>query len=373
MQIITDIIGNPVLGHLVTAALFPIVGWMVGRVLKLVLQFLNRKLAQRTASVFDNLILEVLERRVVLLIVVLAVYAGLDEVRLAIPPDESLWLTLLSGLDAVVYLLVIAMLGLVTIEIISAIVQWYMRDIATKTATRLDNELMPFVRRVLNLLVVVVALIIVLDHFGQNVSSLVVSLGVGSLAIALAAQDTLSNMIAGFVLMVDRPFRQGDWIRLPDGQMAEVQEIGLRSTKIIDLNHVMMIIPNSNLVKDSISNLSYPNDVTRLEVPFSVAYGTDLEMMTSFVLDKIAREEEIERDPPPEIFVEEMADSGINCTLYCFYHKPGNIPRFQNHLLRVVYRTLNEHDIEIPFPQRVVHFAGNSQPGFPDNTGERRP
>ena len=242
-------------------------------------------------------------------------------------------------------------------RLIDAAVRWYLHEVATRTQTHLDDELAPLANRVLKILIYLIGVVIILDHFEQNISTLVVSLGVGSLAIALAAQETLANMIAGFVLMIDRPFRIGDRIRLPDGTIGLVREIGIRSTKVIDDYQVMVITPNAEIVKSQIKNFSYPNDIVRFEVPFGVAYGTDLSAMRGIILERINREGDIVEPETSEVRITEMADSSMNATLLCKIRNPNNIPRRKSDLLLIIYNTLYEHQIEIPFPQRVLHLA----------------
>ena len=113
-------------------------------------------------------------------------------------------------------------------------------------------------RKLGKIFIVVLAAITLLQHFGVNVASLVVSLGVGSLAIGLAAQDTLANMFAGFTLMLDRPFRVGDRIQLATGEMGDVEAIGMRATRHPDLDETILVVPNSVLVKERVVNLSRP-------------------------------------------------------------------------------------------------------------------
>jgi small-conductance mechanosensitive channel len=91
-----------------------------------------------------------------------------------------------------------------------------------------------------------------------NVSSLVVSLGVGSLAIGLAAQETLSNMFAGFTLMLDRPFQAGERIRLASGEVGDVLAIGMRATRIKTLDETILVVPNNILVRERLVNMSRP-------------------------------------------------------------------------------------------------------------------
>jgi small-conductance mechanosensitive channel len=135
---------------------------------------------------------------------------------------------------------------------------WYKENFAAKTATRLDDELIPLARRVAKVLIWIIALLIILPIYGVNISALIATLGVSSLAIALAAQDTIANIIAGFMIMVDRPFRLGDKIKLPSGEVVKVLDIGVRRSKFLaQEDNAIIILPNLELSKSKIVNYTY--------------------------------------------------------------------------------------------------------------------
>ncbi|RLC35387.1 MAG: hypothetical protein DRZ76_00195 [Candidatus Nealsonbacteria bacterium] len=138
------------------------------------------------------------------------------------------------------------------------IFSWYKENIAAKTTSRLDDELIPFLRRFSKILIWIIALLIILPIFGVNISALIATLGVSSLAIALAAQDTIANIIAGFMIMVDRPFRLGDKIKLPSGEVVKVLDIGVRRSKFLSQDdNAIIIVPNLELSKSKIINYTY--------------------------------------------------------------------------------------------------------------------
>jgi MscS family membrane protein len=143
---------------------------------------------------------------------------------------------------------------------------WYKAAILDKTKTSLDNELFPLVIRLCKLGIWIMIGLLVLPLFGINISALIATLGVGSLAIALAAKDTIANVIAGFMLMVDRPFREGDSIQLPSGELVTVLDVGIRRSKFADAaKKAVIILPNLELSKIKIVNLTYGAELERLD------------------------------------------------------------------------------------------------------------
>ena len=142
-------------------------------------------------------------------------------------------------------------------RIAGAVLGWYKENIAAKTKTELDDKLVPLLRRTVKVIIWVIALLIILPLYGVNISALIATLGVSSLAIALAAQDTIANVIAGFLIMVDTPFRIGDKIKIPSGEIVEVLDIGVRRSKFLSEDKAIIIVPNLDLSKSKIVNYTY--------------------------------------------------------------------------------------------------------------------
>ncbi|MBL7084530.1 MAG: mechanosensitive ion channel [Candidatus Omnitrophica bacterium] len=142
-------------------------------------------------------------------------------------------------------------------RIAGVILAWYKENITAKTKTQLDDKLIPLLRRVVKVIVWVMAFLIILPFYGVNISALIAVLGVGSLAIALAAQDTIANIISGFMIMLDAPFEIGDKIKLPSGETVEVLDIGVRRSKFLSEDKAIITVPNTNLSKSKIVNYTY--------------------------------------------------------------------------------------------------------------------
>ncbi len=141
--------------------------------------------------------------------------------------------------------------------------RWYNENVVQKTQSTLDDKFLPLFQRLTIVVLWSVAFITLLSLFGINISALVATLGVSSLAIALAAQDTIANLIAGFLIMVDQPFRVGDKIKLPSGEIVRVKEVGIRRSKFFLENQAIIIVPNLDLSKNKIVNFTYMEEYTR--------------------------------------------------------------------------------------------------------------
>ncbi|MCP4566437.1 MAG: mechanosensitive ion channel family protein, partial [FCB group bacterium] len=208
--------------------------------------------------------------------------------------------------------------AILILKVISAVLKWYAETIATKTDTTLDDEFIPLLDRTVKIVIITLAVLIVLDQFGVDVKGLVAVLGVGSLAIALAAKDTLANMIGGFTIMIDRPFRVGDMVRLADGNRVVVHEIGIRSSKFLTFDNTLVIVPNSEIIKSTVHNITYPHPRVRVVVKVGVSYDSDLKKVREVMLDEAAKNSKILTDPRPQVLFRDFGDSALAISLRCY-------------------------------------------------------
>ena len=138
---------------------------------------------------------------------------------------------------------------------------------------RVQREYVPIATTALTVGVALLAVILIARHFDQDVGALLTAFGVGSLAIGLAAQATLGNTIAGFIILIDQPFRVGDRVRLVSGDGGEIREIGIRSTRILLSDGDLLVVPNAELLGSRVVNLSQPTGISRAEVKVRVAHA----------------------------------------------------------------------------------------------------
>jgi MscS family membrane protein len=255
-----------------------------------------------------------------------------------------------------IYFVLFSLVGFVTAwRLIGNIANWYRKQLATTGEIELGEQLLPFFRRVVLIILTLIVIIILLDYFNVEISGLVTTLGIGSLAIALAAQATLSDTINGFVIMVDRPFRIGDRIEIQDlDTWGDVVDIGLRSTRIRTRDNRMVIVPNSVIGKSLIVNYSYPDTQYRIQIHVGVAYGTDIEKARNVIVETVSKVEGVLNDHPVEALFLEFGDSALIFRVRWWLESYVDTRRMFDSVNTAMYKALNEAGIEIPFPQRVV-------------------
>lgn len=177
----------------------------------------------------------------------------------------------------------IALYAWVAYKVYNDVIIDYARRLASKTETELDDALVPFLHTLGVIAIPLVAFIAILNYFNISFTAILAGLGVGSLVIGLAAQDTFSSIFAGIQIMVDRPFKVGDRIILSTGQVCDVKKIGIRSTRAYGVtNHEMIVIPNVLLCNNKVTNISRPDGHRAISVEVGVAYGTDIEKAERF-------------------------------------------------------------------------------------------
>ena len=219
-----------------------------------------------------------------------------------------------------------------------------------------DKTVEGFIVQVVRVVVISVGLIAVLQRLGVQTTSIIAVLGAASLAIGLAMQGPLSNVAAGVLLLVLRPYRVGDVVDI-GGVAGVVQNLNLFTTQMSNANNVKIVVPNSQVLGDVIQNIS--GQVTRrIEINFTVSYSADLNEAREVIRSTAAGHGKVLGDPPVWTGVTGLLDSAVQITMHA-HVLSGDWWQTQADLFQMVKEALDEAGIEIPFPQAVEYFAGN--------------
>jgi small-conductance mechanosensitive channel len=350
---------NHTLEHLLYAVAIVIASAILGRAIKFLLNTVFKKLFKHTETSLDDRLLEVIRGRVTTLSIIGGMFIAIKEVKKGLTPENITALQSLDYLNIALFIFLVFTLTRLAIKTVQATFDWYLDEVSRKTHAVITPAIAPLTTKILNILLFMIAGMIVLDHFGINIGSFLVSLGVGSLAVALAAQETVANMIAGFVILIDQPFRIGDRIKLPSGDEGDVVQIGLRSTRILNYDNNLVVIPNGELVKNRIINFSLPETNIRIVVEVGVAYGTNLGQAKELMLKIGASQEGIAQEPVPAVFVTALGDSSMMLRFTAGTTDFKNKFPIEAAIRESVCSRFAEAGIEIPLPQRVVHMKNS--------------
>ena len=261
-----EVMGNPLWQYL-AFLIYVVLAFYVSKLLDWLIQVQLRKWAAKTKTQFDDLILELLRGPIKVIAFVLLLHVGL---RLFAWPEWTA--TFISnGLK----IIVACSLTYIAVKFVDLMVGlWQQRTQAAQEGL-VDHQLFPIIRKTLKIFVVVVAVLVTTQNLGMNVTGLLASLSIGGLAVGLAAQDTLSNLFGAVAIFADKPFRVGDRIQL-DTVDGTVEAIGLRSTRVRNLDGHLVTIPNKTLANANIVNVSKrPNIKTVMNI--GVTYDTSAE------------------------------------------------------------------------------------------------
>ena len=229
---------------------------------------------------------------------------------------------------------------------------------------RLDRTLVPIMAALVRYAGLTLTIVITLGNFGVETTSIIAVLGAAGLAVGLALQGTLSNVAAGLMLLFLRPFRIGDWVEAA-GVSGSVREIGLFTTTIDTFDNVYISIPNSSIWSSNIINHARYG-TRRMDLDIGIGYDSSLDTAETALMS-LAADPRVLSDPAPRFLVVSYGDSAINVRLraYASYDDFFDLYWDLNRRLKGV---LDEHGIEIPFPQRVIHHLDNRSVVGGDNT-----
>lgn len=331
-----------ILGALLILALF----WVLSQLVVMVLNKWGKRLTSFTATDLDDRVLQRVIPYVSRLFVVSGVYLAIR----SLPLHEKLVLVV-SGL---IYITLVVIVCNLIYHVFGELMKWYAAAQEDSAGSVMSRQMMPVAEKIISLFLMGAALIVILKHFNYDIFSLVTALGIGSLAIGMAAKDTLAHMISGFTIMIDRPFRIGDRIQLVGGQIGDVADIGLRSTKIKTLDNQLLVIPNSDLCNTMLTNQAFPNSRVKGRINIGVAYGSDVDQVKELLIATAGEVADVLADPAPEAYFASFGDSALNMALFFWVEEYGTLFAVTDRINSLILKRFAEHSIEIPFPTRTV-------------------
>ena len=222
------------------------------------------------------------------------------------------------------------------------------------TLQRVDKTLAPILASIIRYAGFILTLVVALGQFGVQTTSIIAVLGAAGLAIGLALQGTLSNVASGIMLLLLRPFSVGDWIET-NSISGTVREIGLFATQIDTFDNIYITVPNSSIWSATIINNSR-HQIRRMDLDIGIGYNSDLNEVEKALIT-LTEDKRILSDPEPQFLVVDYADSAILVRLR-LYAQYDDFFALNWDLKRRLKPLLDAHNIEIPFPQRVVHHLG---------------
>jgi MscS family membrane protein len=243
------------------------------------------------------------------------------------------------------------------------LIETFLEGWVSKTESTLDDQLLPFIRKCLRIFVIFLAAIMTIQNLGYSISGLLASLGIGGLAVALAAKDTLSNIFGSLMILLDRPFHVGDWVKAGDLE-GIVEEVGFRSTKIRTFGKTQITVPNNVIANLAVDNISRrPN--RRINFTVGVTYETKPEQMRQAVAgirEMLRKHPAIDQEFILVNFTE-FGASSLDILVYCFARTVvwAEYLAAREDVSLKIMEILDGLGLEIAFPSRSIYLRGAAE------------
>lgn len=220
--------------------------------------------------------------------------------------------------------------------------------VSAMAKTKVSEEATTLLLRFAKYALIVFGFLTVAGQLSINVGSLVAGVGIAGLALSFAAQDTIANLISGVAIIIDRPFKEGDWIAVGD-MHASVARIRLRTTTLTTFDNETVVVPNKQLAQERVVNFTLtPN--ARVRVSVGIAYKEDIQGAREVILSTLEGDDRILPDPAPSVVVTGLGDSSVNLQLRFWTEDPNQKYGLMWEYTEKCKQALDQADIEIPFP-----------------------
>lgn len=306
-----------------------------------------KQFTKRTKSKLDDIIIDKLEEPAVFAIIIAGIY-------------YSFWfLTLSPWLDGAIghafYFLITFNIAWVIVRLFNALIEEFLVPLVQKTENDLDDQLLPIARKAISVSIWMLAIVIGLNNAGYDVTALIAGLGIGSLAFALAAKDSIAHIFGGFVIFTDKPFTINDRI-IAQGYDGIVKEVGIRSTRIQTLDGRIVTLPNGSIANDSIINVSM-EEARKITVDLGLTYDTTSEDMQKamVILHEICtKNKHIDETKTVTAFTA-FGDFSLNLKFIYYIIKGADVFGTMTEVNMEVLKRFNENKLDFAFPTQTLH------------------
>ena len=345
MEIIhQEFYGNSILNWGIAVGIL-ILSFVVVKMLYWIFSNVIRRLTSKTKTNLDDVLIDKLEKPLTYLVLILGYWISIH--YLVFKEEVEIVLE-----NAAYFLLVIDVTAILS-RIVDALISEVIMPITEKSDSSFDNQLIPVIQKGVRSIIWILGIIIGLDNIGFDITAMIAGLGIGGLALALAAQDSVKNIFAGIMIFLDKPFRIKDRIQV-DGFDGIVEEVGLRSTRLRTLEGRIVTIPNSRFTDNSVTNVT-SQPTLKVKLNLGLTYDTDENQMQKAIdiLEDIVKEQEAITDDYAAGF-NGFGDFSLNI-LFIYYVKPdSHWLDTQTLVNKEILRRFNKEGLEFAFPTQTI-------------------
>jgi len=257
--------------------------------------------------------------------------------------------------------------GVLALFILLTLAKWLKNQLSERwlNRTRLDAGAKESIVSLSSYVIVGISILIALSMAGVDFQNIAIVAGALSVGIGFGLQNIVNNFVSGLILLFERPVKPGDWIVVGSTE-GFVQKISIRYTLIQTFDRAEVLVPNSEMISSQVTNWMLRDRIGRVVVPVGVAYGSDTQQVHDILIN-IANEHPMVlthdwRVSAPKVMFMALGESSLDFEVRCFIREVDNRVQVRSDLLFAIEQALTEANIEIPFPQRVVHMASDQSP-----------
>ena len=340
-----EIFGNPIENWLIA------VGILVGsfvfvKILYWVFSNIFQKITSKTANSLDDTLLRTLQKPTTFLVIVSAYFYSVKFLHFSLN-TESILLN-------IAYIFIALGITSIISRIIDAVISEVILPISEKSETSFDNHLIPVIQKAVRAIIWSLGVVVGLDNIGFDITAMIAGLGIGGLALALAAQDSVKNIFAGIMIFLDKPFKIKDRIKI-DGHDGVVEEVGLRSTRIRTLEGRIVTIPNCTFTDNSVINVT-SQPALKVKINLGLTYDTnenDMQKAINILQDIVKNQDAITDDYAAGF--NGFGDFSLNI-LFVYYVRPeSHWLNTQTLVNKEVLKRFNEEGLEFAFPTQTIY------------------
>jgi len=319
---------------------------IIGKVLFWASSKFIKKLTSKTKTKLDDILIDMLEEPAVFAIVIIGLWFAMARLDFS----EGVHNFLMNVFNA---LITINVTWLVS-RIFTSLVDEYIRPLTEKSESDLDDQLLPILKKGIKSVIWILGIIVALNNAGYDVGALIAGLGIGGLALAMAAKDTVSNIFGGFTIFTDKPFKLNDRIRL-NGYDGIVIEIGIRSFRLRTLDGTVVTIPNSQITGDSVENVTL-EPTRKIVLNLGLTYDTTPENMEKAmtILNNIAAKNIPAITDGYKIAFNSFGDFSLGILFIYYITKDADILGTQTTINLEILSQFNENNLDFAFPTQTI-------------------
>ena len=353
-----EIIKGNAIWRLALVLLVVLVTMVAGRIIQFVISGYASRLVRKKGECLRSLLLKALVKPVYVAIFAAGLF--LAKIPLFFDDETGIRFAIDTGWTKIAQVVAAVSVAYALYRLVD-VIEYYLNRLVSKTDTRLDDMLVPIVRKALRLTIAIIAILLIAENIlGRNIQSLLMGAGVGGLAIAFAAKDTIANFFGSVTIFTDRPFQIGELVKIGEHR-GPVEEVGFRSTRVRTLEGHLVTIPNSVITSSNVENIGKRPFIRRTS-NITITYDSGnakTERGVEIIKDVLANVPEINTDPdkPPRVYFSDFNDCSLNIYMsywvkppdYWLYHQVNERVNFE------IMKRFEAEQIQFAFPSQTLY------------------